>query len=100
MKNLPGKPDIVLPRYSAAVFVNGCFWHQHEKCRDGRIPDSNRKYWKPKLQKTQERDADHQRQLRENGWRVFVVWECEISSEQLDLLAHRITKDNGERSLH
>ena len=87
---LPGKPDVVLKRYSAAVFVHGCFWHQHSGCRDGRIPESNEDYWRPKLRRTQERDQAHQRQLREAGWRVFVVWECEICAERLGTLAQQI----------
>ena len=65
---------MVLKRHSAVVFVHGCFWHQHAGCRDGRIPESNTDYWQPKLKRTQERDQAHQRQLREAGWHVFVVW--------------------------
>ena len=87
---LPGKPDVVLKRYAAAVFVHGCFWHQHAGCRDGRIPDSNADYWRPKLKRTQERDQAHQRRLQEAGWRVFVVWECEICPDRLGALARQI----------
>ena len=94
VKGLPGKPDVVLPRHGAAVFVHGCFWHQHAACRDGRVPDSNKSYWKPKLRRTQERDEGHQRQLREDGWRVFVMWECEISGERLEALTDKI--ESGE----
>lgn len=72
LPGLPGRPDVVLKRYSAAVFVHGCYWHQHVGCRAGRIPDSNTEYWQPKLRRTQERDHIHQRQLQETGWRVFV----------------------------
>lgn len=94
---LPGKPDVVLKRYSAAVFVHGCFWHQHTGCRDGRIPESNAEYWRPKLKRTQERDQAHQSQLRQAGWRVFVVWECEIGADQLGRLAQQIVSP-GARS--
>ena len=75
---LPGKPDVVLKRYSAAVFVHGCFWHQHAGCRDGHAPESNADYWQPKLKRTQERDQANQRQLRERlltcAAAVFRVW--------------------------
>lgn len=87
---LPGRPDVVLKRHSAAIFVHGCFWHQHAGCRDGRIPESNTAYWQPKLKRTQERDQAHKRQLREAGWRVFVVWECEICSDRLGVLAQQV----------
>ena len=80
----------MLKRHSAAVFVHGCFWHQHSGCRDGRIPESNADYWQPKLKRTQERDKLHQHQLREAGWRVFVVWECELCPERLGALARQI----------
>ena len=87
---LPGRPDVVLKRHLAAVFVHGCFWHQHAGCRDGRIPGSNADYWQPKLRRTQERDEEHQRRLREAGWRVFVVWECEIRPDRIEELARQI----------
>ena len=87
---LPGRPDVVLKRHSAAVFVHGCFWHQHAECRDGRIPESNTDYWQPKLKRTKERDQAHQRQLREAGWHVFVVWECEICPDRLGVLAQQV----------
>lgn len=77
-KGLPGKPDIVLPKYGAAIFVHGCFWHLHADCREGRIPSSNKAYWKEKLEKNVARDQKHQKDLRELGWRVMIVWECEI----------------------
>ena len=75
-KDLPGKPDIVLPKYRIAIFVHGCFWHGHTCC-DGRRPKSNTDYWNPKLDRNLERDRDHSRLLRVLGWRRIVVWECE-----------------------
>ena len=92
---LPGRPDVVLKRHSAAVFVHGCFWHQHAECRDGRIPESNADYWQPKLKRTQERDRLHQRKLREAGWRVFVVWECEICPDRLGELSQQIVSPHA-----
>ena len=83
-RDLPGKPDLVFPRRKKVVFVHGCFWHQHPGCRDGRIPGTNRAYWEPKLARNVERDEAVQSALREAGWRVKVVWECEaIDAEAL-----------------
>jgi len=75
-KDLPGKPDIVLPRYKIVIFVHGCFWHGHTCC-DGRRPKSNTGYWIPKLDRNIERDREHSRLLRLLGWRRIVIWECE-----------------------
>ncbi|MBN3032676.1 MAG: DNA mismatch endonuclease Vsr [Candidatus Saganbacteria bacterium] len=77
-KNLPGHPDIVLSKYKTVVFVNGCFWHSHTKCNEGKTPASNRSYWKKKLLGNVIRQKENIRKLRRLGWQVFVVWECEI----------------------
>ena len=76
-RDLPGKPDLVLPKHHAVVFVHGCFWHQH-KCLGGRLPASNQAYWGPKLARNVERDANARRALREMGWRVLTIWECQL----------------------
>jgi DNA mismatch endonuclease (patch repair protein) len=78
--DLPGKPDIVLPKYKIVIFVHGCFWHGHTCC-DGRRPKSNVDYWNPKLDRNIERDREHSIQLRLLGWRRYVVWECEALSK-------------------
>lgn len=75
---LPGSPDVLLPRYRTAVFVNGCFWHGHEGCRRGRPPKSNTDWWVEKVRRNRERDARVERQLKEQGWRVIWVWECQV----------------------
>lgn len=80
-KDLPGKPDIVLPKYNTVIFVHGCFWHYHEDCREGRIPNTNSKFWKEKLAKNVEKDKMHIKGCNELGWKVIVVWECEIEKE-------------------
>jgi DNA mismatch endonuclease, patch repair protein len=79
-KELPGKPDIVRRRDKRAVFVHGCFWHQHARanCLDGRLPKSNTGYWHEKLQRNAARDATHLSALRRLGWQVLVVWECQL----------------------
>jgi DNA mismatch endonuclease (patch repair protein) len=90
-KNLPGKPDIVLKKYNTVIFVHGCFWHYHEACNEGRIPNTNSKFWKEKLSKTIERDRQHRQTLEENGWSIIVVWECELeNAKQRDETVQRI----------
>lgn len=76
-KRLPGTPDLVFPKYKAAVFVHGCFWHGHD-CRQGRAPSSNVSYWVPKIDANRARDARKEQAARDLGWRVFTVWECEL----------------------
>lgn len=80
-KGLPGKPDVVLPKYKTAIFVHGCFWHFHAECREGRIPNTNTKFWKEKLSKNVEKDKRNIAALNESGWRVIVIWECEIEKD-------------------
>lgn len=80
-KRYPGKPDILLPKYRTAIFINGCFWHQHPDCAAATLPETNKDYWSKKLQRNVERDALQIRQLHEMGWYVIVVWECEISNK-------------------
>ncbi len=77
-KDLPGKPDIVLPKYSALIFVHGCFWHRHKDCPNATMPASRLEYWTAKFKKNVERDRRNQRDLRRLGWKVIVVWECEF----------------------
>lgn len=74
---LPGRPDLLLPRYGAAVFVHGCFWHGHG-CRAGRRPTSNVDYWLPKIAENKRRDRRKADSLRALGWRVITVWECQL----------------------
>lgn len=78
--DLPGRPDIVFPRQLLAVQVRGCFWHQHADCGSARMPGSNLAYWRPKLQRNVRRDAEKDAELRRLGWRVLVVWACEIKA--------------------
>jgi DNA mismatch endonuclease (patch repair protein) len=77
-RDLPGSPDIVMPARHTAVFVHGCFWHQHKRCTHAPTPTSRTAYWLPKLAANVARDARNQRELREMGWRVVVVWECQV----------------------
>lgn len=78
---LPGKPDLVFPRYKAVVFVHGCFWHRHTGCKIASTPKSNTEFWIQKFKRNVERDAKSVAALENAGWRVFIVWECELSSK-------------------
>ncbi|MBZ0261836.1 MAG: very short patch repair endonuclease [Hyphomicrobiales bacterium] len=77
-RDLPGNPDIVLPKHRVVVFVHGCFWHRHENCKRASLPASNLEYWLAKFERTILRDKENQRKLKRLGWKVVVVWECEI----------------------
>jgi len=78
-KDLPGKPDIVLNKYRTVIFINGCFWHQHEGCKQATRPKSNKRFWSQKLKRNCERDSEQYAKLEELGYKVVVIWECEIS---------------------
>ena len=80
VRKLPGCPDIVLPKYHTVIFVNGCFWHKHD-CPRFVWPSSNEDYWIPKITRNVERDLKNHQILREQGWRVVVVWECELKDK-------------------
>jgi len=75
---IPGKPDLVFSRKKKVIFVHGCFWHRHDDCKKATTPASNTEYWLPKFAKTIERDRQSLESLRELGWRILVVWECEL----------------------
>ncbi|MBN2765239.1 MAG: DNA mismatch endonuclease Vsr [Paludibacteraceae bacterium] len=80
-KKLPGKPDIVLPKYKTVVFVNGCFWHGHENCKYFKLPATRTEWWKEKIEGNIKNDIKKHNQLRETGYKVIVVWGCEIKNK-------------------
>jgi len=79
VKELPGKPDIVLPKYRTAIFIHGCFWHRHDNCARATTPKSNLNYWNNKFSRNIENDTKHKSLLEEMGWKVIVLWECDIN---------------------
>ena len=81
---LPGKPDIVLKKYKSAIFVHGCFWHGHDNCKNARIPKSNVEFWTNKIKRNKERFAEVKRQLELEGWKVIVIWECELTKGKIE----------------
>ena len=90
-KDLPGKPDIVLPKYDTVIFVHGCFWHAHEGCKYFKIPKTRTEWWKNKLLANRDRDQKHIQQLEESGWKVIVVWECDLKKgNRVNTLNHLI----------
>lgn len=95
---LPGTPDIILPKYRYAIFVHGCFWHRHPSCRKATTPTQNRAFWLDKFTKNVERDERKKRELENAGWRVLVVWECEIVERVEDTLVkvREFLEEHGE----
>lgn len=79
-KELPGKPDIVLPKYNTVIFVHGCFWHRHENCKYATTPGTNSEWWADKFQKNVKHDADVFEKLESIGYNILVIWECEVKN--------------------
>lgn len=89
-RDLPGSPDIVLPAKKTVVFVHGCFWHSHRGCRRSKLPATHIRFWRKKLSLNLERDRRAQKELRSLGWRVAVVWECEL--KMIDRVRRKLAK--------
>lgn len=101
VKYLPGTPDLVFHSRMAAIFMHGCFWHRHDGCALARLPKSKRAFWEEKLNANKERDIRNEQRLVELGWKVMVIWECEMKQRDLTGLAARIDRfligNNGDR---
>lgn len=98
-RDLPGRPDIVLPKYDAVIQVNGCFWHDH-RCNGGRRPRSNTGFWNGKIEANIRRDARNLRRLRSMGWRCLTVWECQLKNptkveKRLDRFLRKSTRNDA-----
>jgi DNA mismatch endonuclease, patch repair protein len=91
-KNIKGKPDLVLKKYKALIFINGCFWHGHEAqdCAIARLPKSNVKYWKDKIDNNRNRDRKNYKNLEEEGWKIFTIWECSLRGRQKQVTLHNL----------
>ena len=98
VKSLPGKPDVVLPKYKNAIFLHGCFWHGHEGCKASKLPESRTEFWEKKIGENVERDKRTVEELKRNGWKVIIVWQCELNNERKrqDRLARLINEIKGE----
>ncbi len=92
-KRLPGKPDVVLPKYHTVVFVHGCFWHGHKDCKYYTVPDTNKEFWVAKVTRNQERDQEVWRKLEAKGWSVIIVWECQLKKANLDQTVARVAAE-------
>ena len=82
VKYLPGSPDIVLPKYKTVIFVHGCFWHGHEGCKRSKLPETNKVFWRNKINTTKERDLIKFTHLKEMGWNIIIIWQCEIKTKK------------------
>lgn len=99
-KKLPGKPDLVLPKYRTVVFVHGCFWHGHKGCPTSHIPETNTDFWIAKITRNQQRDQEVWRQLEAKGWAVIIVWECQLKRHKMEETISRVSSEilqNGEQ---
>lgn len=83
-KDLPGKPDIVLPRFRTVIFVNGCFWHGHKNCRSSKLPETNKEFWTSKIASNIERDNQVRLELAQMGWRVIDIWQCKLKPRKIE----------------
>lgn len=98
-KRLPGKPDIVLPRFKTVVLVQGCFWHRHGGCKVATTPKSNTSFWQEKFERNVERDRRNAAALNALGWKVLIAWECELASQRkAEAAARRIASEIGHPS--
>ena len=82
-KDLPGSPDIILPKYKTVIFVHGCFWHRHENCKYASIPKTRKEFWESKFKANVKRDKEIQEKIKNIGWQSVVFWECEIKNEKI-----------------
>jgi len=85
VKDLPGSPDIVLPKYKTVIFVHGCFWHRHKNCKYASTPKTRQEFWEAKFRENCNRDRLNQEDLFSKGWKIIIVWECEIKDKNSNL---------------
>lgn len=93
VKKLPGKPDIVLPKYKTIIFVNGCFWHGHENCKKSALPATNIAFWKGKISSNIIRDKKTYAELSDMGYKVLVIWQCELNAKKREITLSELTRE-------
>ena len=81
-KHLPGRPDIVLPKYKTVIFIHGCFWHGHH-CKAGKLPETNKEFWENKINSNIERDKKNQHKLEKLGWKIIIIWQCKLKNKKV-----------------
>ena len=89
-KRYPGKPDVVLPKYKTAIFINGCFWHRHEGCKYATTPKTRTEFWVEKFDRNVRNDVLHKKQLEDMGWNVIVIWECQLKKDMFERTMHAV----------
>jgi DNA mismatch endonuclease (patch repair protein) len=99
VKTLPGKPDIVLPKYRTVIFVHGCFWHRHKGCKQASTPSTNVEFWQKKFERNVSNDRKHRRELKTLGWKVVTVWECQLKKPGRVVQRLENTLDNAATKL-
>lgn len=92
LATLPGKPDIVLKKYKTVIFINGCFWHKHENCKEAVIPKTRTEFWTNKLNKNVENDKKHYQELKEMGWKIIILWECQLTKKNFSSTMENLIK--------
>lgn len=96
VKDLPGRPDIVLPKYKTIIFINGCFWHGHEECKYYVVPKTRTKFWEDKIKYNKNRDYKNEVDLRNKGWRVIIIWQCQLKTDLLKTISELISLIKAE----
>lgn len=91
-RRYPGTPDIVLPKYKAVIFINGCFWHRHDGCRYATIPKTRTEFWQEKFDRNVANDRKHKEELETMGWRVITLWECELKKNSFEETMNRLAQ--------
>lgn len=91
-KNLYGRPDLIFPKYKTLIFVHGCFWHGHKNCKYFRMPKSRLEYWGPKITKNIQNDIRNIRKLKKAGWKVIVIWECQLKKAKVEKTLQNLLK--------
>lgn len=97
VKSLPGKPDIVLPKYKTAILIHGCFWHAHGNCKKASLPKTKTEWWKSKLEKNKQNDLKTEKALKKLGWKVITIWQCQLKSSKFDSTINKLLRQLHRR---